>query len=501
MATPGRSAYIAGRFVAPRNASAEIKSLDPGKTTEIVGRFAFSTEAVDDAVTVARDALPGWSATPWRERAAVLRRFARLVSRESEGLARLITREMGKPLWEARQEVALVAGKVETTLGPALERVRDFATTDGSGMCRFRPQGVLAVLGPFNFPVHLPNGHIMPALATGNTVVFKPSETTTAVGLRYARLLHRAGCPRGVFNMVAGDGRIGEHLALHQGVDGVLFTGSSAVGRRLAVRLAETPGKLVALEMGGKNAAVVLADADLRVAVRECLFGAFATTGQRCTSTSRIVVSRTIAGSFIEAFVDAARELVVGYGLDRGVFMGPLATRASLSKFERTQAAAAKEGDAVLLAAAAPRGRHPGFYVSPAIHLVDSVRADSAYQDEEIFGPDVAVHVVDDIDEAVAVADHTRYGLALSVFTRRRRNLDPFIRTCRVGVFNWNRATVGASGGLPFGGQRLSGNNRPSALFATDYCMYPVAMLGPASGLDAPVPPGFPSLRFRERPR
>lgn len=486
--SPG--AFVSGRFVTPRGVHAEIESVNPGRTTDIVGRFPVSRGVVDDAVAAAREAGPQWSGLSQRARSAVLRRFARLVRKEGEGLARLITREMGKPLWEARQEVALVARKVDVTLGPGLHRVQAFTAADG-GVCRFRPQGTLAVLGPFNFPVHLPNGHIVPALAVGNTVVFKPSETTPAVGLRYARLLHRAGCPPGVFNLVVGDGHTGEALARHVGVDGVLFTGSSVVGQRLAVRLAETPGKLLALEMGGKNAAVVLADADLRRAVRECLFGAFVTTGQRCTSTSRIVVARSIAGPFMDAFVMGARQLVVGYGVGRGVFMGPLATKASLTRFGRAQAAASAEGAQVLLRAERPRLSRRGFYTSPSVHLVDSLRADSGYQDEEIFGPDVAIHVVDDVDEAVTVADRTRFGLALSVFTRRRRNLEPFVRGCRVGVLNWNCATVGASGALPFGGQRCSGNDRPSALFATDYCTYPVAMLRARSGPEPPPPPGF----------
>jgi succinylglutamic semialdehyde dehydrogenase len=486
----GPGAYVSGRFVKPRDVRTEIESVNPGRTTDIVGRFPVSDAAVDDAVTAARDASPAWSGLPQRARSAVLRRFARLVRDEGDGLARLITREMGKPLWEARQEVALVARKVEVTLGPGLHRVQAFTAADG-GECRFRPQGILAVLGPFNFPVHLPNGHIVPALAVGNTVVFKPSETTPAVGLRYARLLHRAGCPRGVFNMVVGDGRTGEALARHPGVDGVLFTGSSVVGQRLAARLAETPGKLLALEMGGKNAAVVLADADLRRAVRDCLFGAFVTAGQRCTSTSRIVVARSIAGPFIDAFVAGARKLVVGYGLDRGVFMGPLATKASLTRFGRARAAASTEGAEVLLQADKPRLSRRGFYTSPSVHLVGTLRAESAYQDEEIFGPDVAIYVAADVEEAVTVADRTRFGLALSVFTRRRRNLEPFVRVCRVGVLNWNCATVGASGALPFGGQRLSGNGRPSALFATDYCTYPVAMLKAQRGQEPPPPPGF----------
>lgn len=485
-------AFIDGHFVRPRRASAEVVSTNPGHTTQVIGRFPVAPALVDDAVAAAVAAFPAWSALPLGRRARILRRFAHLVSAEKESLARLVTREMGKPLWEARQEIDLVVGKVAITLGPGLERVQPIEAAAGV-TCQFRPKGVLAVIGPFNFPLHLPNGHIVPALATGNTVVFKPSESTPAVALRYARLLQRAGCPPGVFNVVVGDGEIGARLAAHGDVDGVLFTGSAAVGRALLALGARAPGKLLALEMGGKNAAVVLADAPLGTAVRECLLGAFLTTGQRCTSTSRVLVARSVADAFIEALLAGARRLRVGYGLDRETFMGPLATAAGVSRFERAQRDAARDGAAVLLAGERLEVRRPGHYVSPSVHLVRRPRPGSAYQDDEIFAPDIALYVVDDIDEAAALADATPYGLALAVFTRRRRNLGPFIRRCRVGVLNWNRATVGASSRLPFGGQKCSGNDRPTALFAAEYCTYPLAMLeAPGKGAAEALPPGFP---------
>jgi succinylglutamic semialdehyde dehydrogenase len=485
--------FIAGRVVRTSRPGAEIVSVDPGATSRVVGRFGVLPDAVDEAVAAARAAFPGWSRRDGRARARVLRRFARLVAEHAEGLARLLTREMGKPLWEARQEIAQVVRKVDVSLGPGLERVRPFAAADG-GRCRFRPRGTLAVLGPFNFPVHLPNGHIVPALATGNTVVFKPSETTPAIALRYARLLNQAGCPRGVFNVVIGGGEIGHRLAVHSAVDGVLFTGSAEVGRMLGRHVGRQPGKLLALEMGGKNAAVVLDDADLEIAVQECLLGAFLTTGQRCTATSRIIVTRSVADRFIDALVAAARQLTVGYGLDRGVFMGPLATEAGVATFEKAQRDARREGAEVLLAGGRTTRRRPGFYVTPGIHRVRTVRSRSRYQRDEVFGPDVAVYVVNDTDEAVERADDSDYGLALSVFTRRRRNLEPFFERCRVGVLNWNRSTVGASSQLPFGGQRASGNDRPTALFAADYCTYPVAMLGSPAHASAVIPPGFPPV-------
>jgi succinylglutamic semialdehyde dehydrogenase len=272
-----------------------------------------------------------------------------------------------------------------------------------------------------------------------------------------------------------------------------LFTGSAPVGRALLKRCAQSPGKLLALEMGGKNAAVVLADAPLDTAVRECLLGAFLTSGQRCTATSRLLVARSVADAFIDAFVRGAGCMRIGYGLDRGIFMGPLATGAGLARFERAQTEAQRDGAETLLAGGPLEMRWPGFYVAPSVHLVRRPRPGSRYQEEEIFGPDVAVYVFDDIDEATAVADATPYGLALAVFTGRRRNLEPFIRRCRVGVLNWNRATVGASSRLPFGGQKGSGNDRPTALLAAEYCTYPLAMLA-ATGeaRDEPLPPGFP---------
>jgi succinylglutamate-semialdehyde dehydrogenase len=482
-------AYVDGHFVRPGRVAGELVSVDPGRPDAVVGRFPLCPDAVEAAVAAARAALPAWRAAPAAARHAVLRRYARLVAADAEPLARLVTREMGKPLWEAREEVALLVRKVEVTLRAGLRRVAPFRAR-GGGRCRFRPHGVLAVLGPFNMPLHLPNGHVVPALATGNTVVFKPSEVTPAAALRYARLFHRAGCPPGVFNLVLGGGDTGARLAAHPDVDGVLFTGSAAVGERLLATAGRTPGRLLALEMGGKNAAVVLADAEPRLAVRECLLGAFVTTGQRCTSTSRIIVARAVAPAFLDAFVAGARRLAVGYGLDPGVFMGPLATAAGVAKLARARRTAAAEGDEVLL----PGGpvRRAGFYVTPSVHLVRTVRPRSAYQTEEIFGPDVAVYVVDEIEEAAALAEANPYGLALSVFTRRARNVEPFFARCRVGVLNWNRATVGASAALPFGGCKRSGNHRPAALFAADACAHPVATLGGSRGRAAPPPPGFP---------
>jgi len=357
----------------------------------------------------------------------------------------------------------------------------------------------MAVIGPFNMPLHLPNGHIIPALATGNTVVFKPSELAPGSATLYARLMQRAGIPPGVFNLVQGDASVGRLLAVHESVNGVLFTGSYRAGLWIERRASRQPFKITALELGGKNAAVVFADADLKHAVWQCALGAFMTTGQRCTSTSRIVVQRTILEQFVERFVSLALGLSIGHCLEPGVFMGPLASEKGLRRFKKAARQARAAGAQVLLASQRPKTRHEGYYVTPSVHLLSTRAQAHSYAKEEIFGPDVAVVPFDDVDEAIWEVNQTDYGLALSVFTRRASVFDEFFWRCRVGVLNLNRATIGASSELPFGGQGKSGNDRPAALYSPLYCTYPVATLF-GSRSRANYPPGVPHSRDCAKP-
>ena len=345
--------------------------------------------------------------------------------------------------------------------------------------CRFRPVGVLAVLGPFNFPVHLPNGHVLPALACGNAVVLKPSDVAPHAAEVYARCLEQAGVPRGVFNLVQGGPAVGAALSAHRDVDGVLFTGSWAVGQAIQkASLGQT--KLLALEMGGKNAAIVLADADPEKAAYDVLFSAFASAGQRCTAASRAIVVGD-ARRFARRIAQLAGQLSIGHPLDAGIFMGPLASPAALDKFE--QGIAAAQAETLLQARRLqPRGLQ-GCYVSPSVHYVEE-RRNSAYEREELFGPDLAVYPAASEEEAVGIANATEYGLAASVHTRDVAAFDRCQRALECGVVNWNAPTVGASGRLPFGGLRRSGNHRPAALWSTLYCAEPVAVLRGAPALD-----------------
>jgi succinylglutamic semialdehyde dehydrogenase len=475
--------FIAGSWGPPRNADGVIENRSPADLSSVLSRHQWATAQADKAVQAAREAQRGFGAKPTAERARLVRDIGAVLKKHEEELARAIALDVGKPLWEARTEAQACSAKAAITADEGLKLVSDFPAAGQAGAeCRFRPLGVLAVLGPFNFPVHLPNGHILPALACGNAVVFKPSEIAPHAAEVYARCLEEAGVPKGVFNLVQGGPPVGAALSAHTDVDGVLFTGSWNVGQAIAkANLGQT--KLLALEMGGKNAAIVLPDADPGKALYDVLFSAFVSAGQRCTAASRaIVVGRENARRFSQRIAAQARKLVIGHPFDDGVFMGPLASPAALGKFEAGVQDALAE---VLLASkrVRPRGLD-GCYVTPSVHFVQSRRG-SAYEREELFGPDLAVYPAESEEEALQIANATDYGLAASVHTASEEAFNRCQRALDCGVVNWNAPTVGASGRLPFGGLKRSGNHRPAALYSTLYCAAPVAVMRGEHRLDA----------------
>jgi len=465
--------FIAGNWADPKAPDGAIEDRSPADLSLLLGRHPWAVSQADAAVAAAREAQPAFAARPSGDREQLVRRIGAVLKDREEELARAIALDVGKPLWEARTEAQACSAKAAITAGEGMKLVSPFPAPGQPGAeCRFRPLGVLAVLGPFNFPVHLPNGHILPALACGNAVVFKPSEVAPQAAEVYARCLEQAGVPSGLFNLVQGGPAVGAALAGHEGVDGVLFTGSWAVGQAIQ-KANQGRTKLLALEMGGKNAAVVLADADLEKAAYDVLFSAFVSAGQRCTAASRAIVVGN-ARRFAQRIVQLARQLSIGHPLDDGVFMGPLASPAALEKFERGIRAAEAETllDARRLQ---PRGLQ-GCYVSPSVHFVGQRRS-SPYEREELFGPDLAVYPAGSEEEALQIANATDYGLAASVHTRSEQAFDRCQRALECGVVNWNAPTVGASGRLPFGGLKRSGNHRPAALWSTLYCSAPVAVL------------------------
>ena len=486
---------IAGQFEQPAHPDGVLDDTSPADFSESIAQVPWAVSQVDRAVAAAREAQARWAARSLEDRIAVVRKIGALCKVHEEELARRIAQEIGKPLWDARTEVSAVVSKAGVTVDEGLAWVRGFMPGQpiGDGIpqgenaleCHFRPLGVVAVLGPFNFPVHLANGHILPALATGNAVILKPSEVAPHVAELYARILVEAGVPPGVFNLIQGPGSVGAALTAHPRIDGVLFTGSWAVGQRIE-EVTRGQAKMLALEMGGKNAALVLDDADENKALYDVLFSAFVSAGQRCTAASRCIVQgpASRADAFAAKLKKLARGLEIGHPLDAGVFMGPLASQAAAEKFDLGIAAAISNDIETLLQpeTRAPRGL-AGAYRSPAIHRIHRATG-SAFEREELFGPSLSIYSADDDNQAIAIANATDYGLAASVHTNSAERFSNCLAGLECGLVNQNAPTVGASGRLPFGGLKRSGNHRPAALFSTLYCTAAVAVMRGERTLD-----------------
>jgi succinylglutamic semialdehyde dehydrogenase len=487
-----RGDYVGGRFRLAAKPDGEIARESPAERGLRVGAFPTSLVAVDEAVAAARGAQPAWARLTVDDRGAALRRLKDAIRARADELAQTVALEVGKAIWEARAEVAGLISKVDVTLEEAAAELEPRRPEGLAGGTEWRPLGVVAVLAPFNLPLHLPHGQIVAALLAGNAVVVKPSELTPATGQLYAEAIDAAGLPPGLFNAVQGGGAAGARLAADPGVDGVLFTGSFATGRRILEATLDQPGKLVALEMGGKNAAVVLRDADLERAAVEIAQGATLTTGQRCTATSRLIVERAVADALCDKISRIFREIRVGHPLVEDTYMGPLVSEPARARYLSALAAADAETaiERVVPGGAIDRSP-PGAYVAPSLRRVARRDANSAYQRDELFGPDLAVYAVEDLDEAVALANDTEYGLVQSLFSRSRASWGEFRARARAGVLHWNRATTGASGRLSFGGLGRSGNHRPAGVLMIRACAYPVALLE-GEGRSS-LPPGFPA--------
>ncbi|WP_029007325.1 succinylglutamate-semialdehyde dehydrogenase [Azospirillum halopraeferens] len=453
-----------------------LRSEDPA-TGAILWEGATADAAdVDEAVCAARAAFPAWADAPPDERLAIVERFGRALESERDSVAAAIAAETGKPRWEAATEVASMVGKVALSIAAWRERTGEHtaAAAGATAVLRHRPHGVVAVFGPYNFPGHLPNGHIIPALIAGNTVVFKPSERTPLVAERMVDLWITAGLPPDVLTPVQGGRATGEALAAHPGIDGLFFTGSSATGMALHRRFAGRPGVILALEMGGNNPLVVWDAADAAAAAGIVVQSAYATAGQRCTCARRLIVPQGDAGDRVpDALAGLIDRIRVGPpDADPPPFMGPVIDNAAADALLGAQAALVAAGGVPLRAMARTVPGRP--FLTPG--LID-VTAIADRPDEELFGPLLQVIRVGSFDAALAEANATRFGLAAGLVSDDPDLWRRFRTGVRAGVVNRNRPLTGASGALPFGGVGDSGNHRPSARYAADYCAYPVASL------------------------
>ncbi|WP_194442202.1 succinylglutamate-semialdehyde dehydrogenase [Pseudoalteromonas simplex] len=449
------------------------QSVNPANNDVIWQANTATAEQVDGAVAAAREAFYSWADKTFAERLAIVKTFAETLKEHSEELAISIAQETGKPLWETRTEAGAMVGKIAISEKAFLERTGDVENPmpQGRAMIRHKPHGVVAVFGPYNFPGHLPNGHIVPALLAGNTVVFKPSELTPAVAELTLKLWQKAGLPAGVINLVQGEVETGKALASHKGIDGLFFTGSSRTGHILHEQFAGQPGKILALEMGGNNPLIVTDVADTKAAIHDIIQSAFISTGQRCTCARKLFLPAGEQGDAILAgLIKATKAIKVGdYDAEDQPFIGSMISSAAAAGMVKAQQQLVELGAEVLVELT--HKENTGF-VTPGILECTNV---ANFPDEEHFGPLLKVFRFTDFDAAIDKANDTSFGLSAGLLSDSAADYDHFLRRIRAGIVNWNRPITGASSAAPFGGIGASGNHRASAYYAADYCAYPVA--------------------------
>ncbi|WP_312074062.1 succinylglutamate-semialdehyde dehydrogenase [Atlantibacter sp.] len=450
-----------------------------------------SQSQVDQACQAARRAFAGWAREPMSSRQAIVERFAALLQTHQTQLTEIIAKETGKPRWEATTEVTAMINKIAISIKAYHARTGEHVTpmADGAASLRHRPHGVLAVFGPYNFPGHLPNGHIVPGLLAGNTLVFKPSELTPMTAERVVQLWEEAGLTAGVLNLVQGARETGQALASSAEIDGLLFTGSASTGYQLHRQLAGQPQKILALEMGGNNPLIVEDPADIDGAVHVAIQSAFVTAGQRCTCARRLLVKRGAQGdAFLSRLVEVASRIRPGHwDAEPQPFIGGLITpQAAERVLTAWQDHLARGGKALLAPTLVRAGTS---LLTPGIVELTGV---ADVPDEEVFGPLLCVYRYDDFNEAIELANRTRYGLASGLISPRREHFDQLLLEARAGIVNWNKPLTGAASTAPFGGVGASGNHRPSAWYAADYCAWPMATLeSPTFSLPQTLSPGL----------
>jgi succinylglutamic semialdehyde dehydrogenase len=484
--------YVYGSFLKPERVTGYINGVNPGDRSDVLGRFPFSESSVDEAIDFARVGAPIWRRTSLADRHAAVTRFRENLNRHQERLSRLVTRETGKPIWEARQELRAAVRAIDLFLDEGVQLLRPRVIEEIGARSDRLPRGVVATLTPYNFPVLLPATHTAAAILTGNAVVTKPSKFTPGVGQAVAEMWDRCKLPRGVFNMVQGPGAVvGQRMALHPGIDALVFTGSYATGATIRTLLKDRPTLPVVLQTGGKGTAIVLDDAELDRAVYEVMVGAFLTSGQRHNSTARVIVTEGIFDKFVERLVHRTNRLRVGYGFDDNVFLGPVISENLRARYTRYGRVLAARGHTSLLPVTAAPADKRGFYAKPAIMQVHWDNG-HPFLNEPPPGPQLLVYKVSSWQEAAALHNQTAYRLATSVFTRFDSPiLSELADRLRTGALNINRGTIGASLRLPTVGLGRSSNGQSGGLELIHAMTAPRAMLvesRPFEGM--PVLPG-----------
>lgn len=464
--------FIDGQWLA--GTGALFQSTDPAKNVLVWQGQAAGPEQVADAVAAARRAQQSWGDLTFADRVDCVKRFADQLNQHKDALAACIAEDTGKALWESRTEVAAMIGKIDISVRAYEERtgVKENPMPQGRAFLRHKPHGVVAVFGPYNFPGHLPNGHIVPALLAGNTVVFKPSELTPKVAEYTVKLWQQAGIPSGVINLVQGEIETGKALASHEGIDGLFFTGSSRTGHYLHQQFAGRPEKILALEMGGNNPLLVKDVANIDAAVHDIVQSAFITSGQRCTCARKLYLPADAEGDAILArLIQVTQAIrVAEYDAEPQPFMGAMISVSAAKGMLAAQQQLVALGGEVLVALSQPNAENA--LVTPGIIECTAI---TDFPDEEHFGPLLKVFRYTDFSAAIASANNTSFGLSAGLLSDSYELYQQFYKRIRAGIVNWNRPITGASSAAPFGGVGKSGNHRASAYYAADYCAYPVA--------------------------
>ncbi len=452
--------FIGGEWV--ESASPEtVENINPANTNDRLGTIKLSTRAeARKAVEAAYNAFRDWKSTPAPTRGRIVAKFARLLEDNKEELAQILTREEGKTLAESRGELSRSINIAEFCAGEA--RRLNGETIQSELPANFaytikEPHGVVAIITPWNFPVAIPVWKLAPALVAGNTVVFKPAEATPATAVRICQLFEEAGLPKGVLNLILGAGaEIGDEIVNHPAVKAISFTGSTATGIRLYEQAARRGAK-VQCEMGGKNPVVVMEDCDLDLAVESTAQGAFGSTGQRCTATSRAVVVDKIADEFVSKIVERAKKMRIGAGLDSKTEMGPIVDEKQFKNVLKYINIGREDGAEMLCGGrrAEGGGLENGYFVEPTVF--DKVTPDMRIAQEEIFGPVLSVLRVKDFDEAMTVANDSDYGLTSSIFTNDPNLIFRFVQEIETGMTHINSPTTGGEAHIPFGGVKMTG--------------------------------------------
>ena len=480
--------YFHGKYHYPNMGRSDeiisfLKRSCPGDTDFKLWEAPIDYSCIESIIESAVVGFGFWRKLDIKKRICFLKDYREQLVKKKVEIAKAIALETGKPLWEAQTEAAAVVSKVDVTIEHSIPRIQTKMFPDimpqTTGHLFFKPLGPSLIIGPFNFPCHLANTQILSALAAGNSIIFKPSGKTCYSGQLLIDCFHDAGFPKGVVNLIQGGGEAAQRIMRAKEIRGVYFTGSKEVGRKILKDIGDDVTKMIALELGGKNPSIVHKDANQEHALGELIKACFLTTGQRCTSTSLIVIHQDIINNFVSKFHEVAKKIIIDHPTihDKAPFMGPLVEEKALEDYLLFMGMAKREHIKEIMRGKQLEKNRKGYYVGPSIHLAESFNPDSCFLSSEIFGPNTTFIPYQTIDEAIEISNATEYGLAASVFTKSKDIYHQCIQELDMGLVNFNRSTCGASPLLPFGGVKNSGNYRPAAVAAIDSCVYQMSGL------------------------